>query len=275
MSRVYKITVREEPTSGGLARDFSTEGAFSVRRRRYVLFVHGYSVSDPQAEAEYEHVANLFLKIAPSLRGQMGMFLWPGDEHFFFTSKWAYPKQVENARDSAPMFARYLQSLFDPADGFPQIVIIAHSLGSRVVLEALDYVQPIARRRRIQAFLTAAAYPVKNVPSLSAPKDTSVSVFHSRTDLALRAFRYLENSEAVGLRGQPRDVWDNSTEMKNYGHGSYSRSAEVHAMICRAIGFSVPRSLAARSLTSRFPVPNRSLGARRSIPTRGTASKAP
>jgi pimeloyl-ACP methyl ester carboxylesterase len=178
---------------------------------------------------------------------------------------------VHTAERCGPKLAEYLESLEAPRRSeTPQIIIIAHSLGCRLALEAVSAVSAKVRRN-ITLILMAAAYPVPAIVpplSTSAASTRSSAVFYSESDevlgpwfpkgelLAARRIAPLlwnvlsgRGPEAIGLFGRPtRRAWSERHEMRGFLHGDYWRSDAVHAEVCRLLGYATESALREREL---------------------------
>jgi pimeloyl-ACP methyl ester carboxylesterase len=228
-----------------------TAAAFDGRSR-LVLLVHGYNVPEDKAVKEFDGFIGSILKLAPGLNGQIGIMLWPGDYRPVWS--WAsYPWRVHTAINCAKQLAEYLLARRDMNGNIPEVILIAHSLGCRLVLEALKLL-PSDHRLSIKIILMAAAYPVALLKGPKAALQVKTAkaavVLYSDSDKVLR-FLFpageriartagSEPVEAVGLNGLPdAGVWSERTPMHAHKHGDYWKSERVRDAICRSLGFLV------------------------------------
>src|SRR5205807_6770364 len=64
-------------------------------------------------------------------------FYWPGDKSWGPFSFASYPLEIEPAKMSAKLLAQFVANLSGPGGGLIHVYLIAHSLGSRLVIELL------------------------------------------------------------------------------------------------------------------------------------------
>jgi hypothetical protein len=93
-----------------------------------VFLVHGFNVDRPDGAAELGRMAPLLVSLG---EGAAVAVLWPGDSSIGPAS---YPFETNKADDSAVELAKYIG---DNLPQHPRISFIAHSLGSRVVMQTL------------------------------------------------------------------------------------------------------------------------------------------
>jgi pimeloyl-ACP methyl ester carboxylesterase len=113
---------------------------FRGRPKVVVIFVHGYHVGPTEAlqdsSALWRHIRESNEQLRKTLRAlpetdsvAFLTFLWRGDFVLFSDSQQA-------AKDTAPAFVDFLKTVLREAKG-TRTVIVTHSLGAEVVLEAL------------------------------------------------------------------------------------------------------------------------------------------
>lgn len=116
--------------------------------RRVLLLVHGFNVSRPKAAVSYARLeALLKAKGLPEDYLVIGVF-WPGD---YWVPVINYPAEAADAKLSGQRVAAWLKSYL-PHIG--PISFLSHSLGARLVLEAVKTMKPLKADR---VCLTAAA----------------------------------------------------------------------------------------------------------------------
>ena len=139
----------------------------------------------------------------------------------------------------------------------PRVILIGHSLGCRLLLEALK--KQMKTNYRLEVFLMAAAVPVSMVKpgqelNHSISSAEKCTILYSKNDFVLRATfppgQALAGegfNEAVGLKGKPSGVWYKREEMPNYKHGDYWKEKKSAEFIAQQLGFpkssSSPRKL--------------------------------
>src|SRR5471032_2677877 len=132
------INLRSDPV-GGVPRAAPYDWAAAVHSSRLILLVHGFNDSAAQATEAYSAFIEKQKSLAPDAYG--GNFCpgwvvvpvyWVGDGRggpFF------YPDAVPNAIESAHLLLDALSRLASPT---VLIQVIAHSLGARLVVEAIN-----------------------------------------------------------------------------------------------------------------------------------------
>jgi hypothetical protein len=268
MTRPFIITLRRD-NSGGLPtlEPLGNKAAFSARYRA-ILLVHGYNNSESEALKAFNRFVSYIEQIEPRLVADMGVVFWPGDWRIPLFRKAAYPWRVITARESAGLLTDYLESLRDDQGRPAELILVAHSLGCRFVLESLRMHLATGVDRRITLILMAAAVPLTWVQQeahwLSATHHLRTVILFSSADRVLhRAFpvgqslaepHFGLSQEAVGRFGRPTEgVWWRRQEMSGYDHGDYWGSKGIARILCILLGRSAPRELHLRELTSAEP----------------------
>jgi pimeloyl-ACP methyl ester carboxylesterase len=284
--RDFEVSFRRESRGGALSRRPRASLDAIAARSRVVLLVHGFNVSEDVANQCFTTLADSLVQIAPRLSGEIGYVHWPGDNTWGIDPLRSYQKRVHTAIACAPLLIQFIERCEDAAHAPSEIVLIAHSLGARVVVETLLILLHAKTQRTIRIVLMAAAYPevLTKQPTVAAGLALATSlVLFSPADFILSATfptgeRWAGVSgkgplEAVGLFGKPvEDVWSKRLRMKGYGHGDYWTHPRAHAVICRWLGFSVAVPPSESALVSR-PAAERDTASRdaasRSTTTRG------
>jgi esterase/lipase superfamily enzyme len=247
---------------------------------RLFLFVHGYNSPAFNARKDYNKLKRNLLKYVPRLQGHIGFIFWPGHWDLYGLGFLRYPQALEHASECAEELAEYLHN-WKKEDGAPtEIILIAHSLGCRLVLESLEHLaskellksKTMDQGRELRIYLMAAAVPVDAVSldgHLSYPitHARSISVFYSQNDCILRMGFLLGQyfaephrrspAEAVGLNGNPKLIWDSTIPSNDHGHGDYWSSEEVPQDILGSLAYPVPRYMHTRSIPQRPKLPSR------------------
>jgi hypothetical protein len=148
------IDLRATP-SGGITAEEATvwdDGArplsyndfgASTRGRDIVLAAHGFNVGRASGVAALSRWSGLFQLPGSSLF--VGV-LWPGDSRYLPILD--YPVEGEEAIRSGRLLARFINQYAAEA---ASISFVSHSLGARMVLEALDKLERDARRLILMA----------------------------------------------------------------------------------------------------------------------------
>jgi len=278
---------------------------------RIVLLIHGYNNDKADADGGYESMLKHVAADHGAQTENIWRFYWPGyverltgtladeptsvssgrsrqgTESSALLSAPTYALQVVKARDVGAALGRYLRDVHHSAAVPTEIVFVAHSLGCRVVLEAIRELlngrDPDSERHRIPGVcLMAAAVPTFMVerdsrlgPAARVPRTSYV--LHSRADLVLRfAFppgqgaasgilklapgKATESEgwfpEAVGRYGNPTAAWLRRGDT-GLGHSGYWSHPSGAPMVLRALRGGVAqevRSLATlQQITWRLP----------------------
>ena len=263
------LSLRERDSGGGLRKDVDAAPVVGPQGvLRSVLLVHGYNVNRRSAESAYgKLLGHLSERFPPTWR-----VFWPGNRWGLLGFA-SYPLEVHRAKESAARLADYLRGLRGPGGGRSEIAIVAHSLGCRVVLEALEI---LARNRHdLQPRVTflclmAAAVPVEMLyPDDQLRRGFYLSerrlVLHKEGDAVLglafpvgQALAYRRRIEprvyrhAVGLRGEPLEAVGERCPMGGMQHGAYWNDTKTADMISLAMGTVVRRSPPQRRRPARW-----------------------
>lgn len=216
--------------------------------RRTVLLIHGFNTTRLEAEDGYDAFRTLLRRSAPRVAERLCPVYWPGDSHL---KAGGYPWLVDRAALCGAKLADWLEHQEH------EVVIVAHSLGCRLALEALGQLAERQRGPEIRLFLMAAAVPVglmaqENHLRRALDRANSVDVLHSGSDGVLAFWFRLGQSfapgesdvlpEAVGLRGQPGEsIWTRSAEMPGYQHGEYWIGTRMASHLAHRLGAAVPK----------------------------------
>jgi hypothetical protein len=190
---------------------------------------------------------------------------WPGDHPSGLRVRnWmSFDARIGRADEAGNHLADVLR-----AAAARDVVIVAHSLGCRVVLRALQNLHAgPGGSPRMQVVLMAAAVPVEDCATgqfEKQPASATCTVLHSLHDMVLSLAyppgQALESrfAEAVGRRGLPRDRWSARSHQTQLGHGDYwgSESAARSTLAAMQAAGTVDGSLLplGRGL-SRGPLP--------------------
>jgi len=163
IAQTTDITFRVEPVGGSIAEEpLGKRDAFR-ERYRYVFLVHGFSVSTSAALASYDKFkANLFA-ISQSFKRDVLTISCPDDSKLGKIGLLTYPKQVGAALQAAPIFGRFLANCKAPNEGPAEIILVCHSLGSRLVAEALPHMhasENFNQKTRVKVHMMAPAVPL-------------------------------------------------------------------------------------------------------------------
>lgn len=217
---------------------------------------------------------------------------WPGDHDNKVVSLLTYGAKVGVAIVAGKTLADGWLAL---RQAHQRVIIVAHSLGSRVALEAmlalrLDDERGAARvppRRYAGAtveavFLMAAAVPVHLCTPHSAYLDLpwracAEHVLHSRNDSTLRdafgpgEWTANEHGPAVGLDGDPLGRWSSQLPPTGLGHSEYWDSKDVARTICVLAGLLQEHAVA--SQTPAEQAPEERIVERQDLPAQNVATR--
>jgi Alpha/beta hydrolase of unknown function (DUF900) len=287
MSLLGELSVRVRGVGGAVAdRVTPTPADWLLGRRHVVLFVHGFNDSEQDARTAYGAVFRDAL-------ADVGYFFWPGDARGGrLLSSASYPFQIQRARDSARRLADYLRGAFGP-EGTPMMLsVVGHSLGCRLVLEALRLVveEGLDWPQVRLVCLMAAAVPTDLVEEgaalrAAAKLPTDLVVYYSFADDVLHfafpagqeaAYRLgveaADYHDAVGRFGRPQALGQYRYQVA-LGHSGYWASEEVAATVSRLLGAAVPRALPERPLLSETGPEPPALPEIRETPARALPSR--
>jgi predicted alpha/beta hydrolase family esterase len=275
----------------------------AVGCRHLLVFVHGFNNDRATAAVSYDNFAkDINDRGAPLLPDGVAYFFWPGDyyvpEHRLraqLVGAARYPLQVQTARTAAARLAAFLTTVMQQSTKLTQVSFVAHSLGSRVVLETIKLLRasPTAQRLSVTC-LMAAAVPVAHVNPLGELRDAAdaidhLLVLHSTRDTVLTfAFPAGQSASfavgiettpdvrAVGRTGSPWSASHPGAPPRHVrlkaGHGDYWRHPEYHSVVEVCGAFGAPtrpplpqRAVAERDLPPAGAVPERWIAARRSL----------
>ncbi len=282
MAWLGDLSVRVDPIGGEVADAVSASPPdWMLGRRHVVLLVHGFNNTFAEAQESYG-------KVFKEAFADVGFFFWPGDIHGgSLISATSYPYQIDSARTSARRLASFLSGAFGPGGTPSAVSLITHSLGGRLVLEALRVVldQGITWPEVRLVAMMAAAVPIDLVEEGEALDEPArqahtLAVFYSFADDVLRFafpagqwaayFLGIEAAnyrQAVGRFGRPTGLTSNRFEV-NWGHSGYWPSQSTAERIAGLLGAAVPRLLPASVLPANGGPRGRELPSVRATPLR-------
>jgi pimeloyl-ACP methyl ester carboxylesterase len=256
------------------------------------LFVHGYNVEEPRALRSIRDLLRTMAdqRCLPSvLSSGLWVVFWRGyketaGHELSALSPLTYSRHVRPAMDSGRALARYLLDLarVQPPQT-PQIHVIGHSLGCRVVLEMLKECERSGLLRREHfptVTLLAAAVPTYMLESPAllqrgALLPAKTSVLYSRRDYILSRVIFGSGQwlagegvlpTAVGRTGDPPSFWDDPIETRN-GHSGYFTDTRTANALASTLGVPFARPVAARPAAAR-PADDRMRISERPVPVR-------
>jgi len=166
-----------------------------ISERVAVIFVHGYNVSFENAAA---HAAQIGFDL--SVKGAMAFFSWPSQGALN-----RYSADEATIEASEPFIARFIED-FVTTSGAQKVHIIAHSMGNRGVLRAIDRIANKAQKHTGvligQVILAAAdvdADTFRNLCGAYVRVSRRTTLYVSSRDRAVEASRWLHDFARAGL----------------------------------------------------------------------------
>ena len=189
----YFVLKAVAPMDWDIIRKEMSEKLQTGSAKSLLLFVHGYYTSFRDAAFRTAQMAHDL-----GFPGMPFFFSWPSSSNML-----GYWHDGEAAQLSEPIFERLLDDLAQLP--VTDVYIIAHSMGSRIVGQALKArVDQGKETKHIRELLLAApdinAEIFRSViaPKLAAMQNTRTTVYASSSDLALRAAKIVYGFERVG-----------------------------------------------------------------------------
>jgi hypothetical protein len=263
MAWLGDISVRVRAVGGGVAGSVTPAPSGPDRlqgKRHVVLFVHGFNNTEAAARESYQRAFSNVLD-------PVGYFFWPGDIRAWVAiSALSYPWQIKHALTSAQRLADYLTGLLGPERTPAAVTFICHSLGARLVLEAVRLALADGRRwPEVRLLcLMAAAVPLDLVEAgqaleAAARHARSLAIFYSRADQVLHlafppgeeaAYPWIEHKlyhRALGRFGPPPGLTLNRFEGSR-GHSDYWPDEKLAQQVAQLLGAAGPRTLPSHDL---------------------------
>ena len=166
-----------------------------IGERDAVIFVHGYNVSFDNAAV---HAAQIGFDL--SVKGAMAFFSWPSQG-----AVKGYSADEATIEASEPFIAEFIED-FVARSGAEKVHIIAHSMGNRGVLRAIDRIAKKAQRHMGvligEIILAAADVDADTFRDLSGAYgrvSRRTTLYVSSRDLAIEASRWLHDFARAGL----------------------------------------------------------------------------
>jgi esterase/lipase superfamily enzyme len=258
-----ELSVRADSNSGRL--DSSARGDLAAGLSTIIILIHGFNVNANDAKDNYQHMLKQLKKRVPrNFTDGICHFYWPGHESSAIASEVGYAKQIGKAENAAVMLGDALVKFFDTSPR-TQFILIAHSLGCRLALEALKHIvgKNTAFSSRIRfAVLMAAAVPFSFIQNRYFQINlytNRVSCLYSQQDTTLRYLFPLGQTlamegvfpKAIGLDGLPLSTWTFGHTDTGLEHRSYWKSSNVANFIASSLGIATKRLLPIRKINRR------------------------
>jgi len=166
-----------------------------ISERDAVIFVHGYNVSFENAAVRAAQIG-----FDLSVKGAMAFFSWPSQGAFK-----GYSADEATIEASESFIAEFIED-FVRRSGAEKVHIIAHSMGNRGVLRAIDRIANKAQRHTGvligQVILAAAdvdADTFRDLCGAYGRVSRRTTLYVSSRDLAIEASRWLHDFARAGL----------------------------------------------------------------------------
>jgi esterase/lipase superfamily enzyme len=238
-----KLTSIEELTSAKFWKGVSSQlKDVRVGDRDAVIFVHGYNVSFEDAALR---AAQLGTDLA--VKGCMAFFSWPSR-----ATKRGYPADEASIEASEPFITQFMVD-FAQHSGASKIHIIAHSMGNRGVLRAVNRIASRAARRTGKPFdqIILAAPDVdadtfRDLCKAYAQVSRRTTLYVSSRDKAVEAAQWLHGFARAGLMPPimiaPKIDTVNVTnaDLTMLGHGYVAEARGVLTDIHSLLRFGAP-----------------------------------
>jgi esterase/lipase superfamily enzyme len=195
-------------------------------RKDALLFIHGYNVAFPEAARRTAQLAyDLQFQGAPIL------YSWPSR-----ASLSGYTADEESVQWTVPHLINFLQDLHDRT-GANTIHIIAHSMGNRAILNALEILMreksPVHFGQVVLAAPdVASSHFIQQIPIVQAAAD-HITLYASSRDQALAASQHVNHYPRAGQTGDltvipPVETIDASAVDTGFlGHSYFGQSVLV------------------------------------------------
>jgi pimeloyl-ACP methyl ester carboxylesterase len=291
MAELGELSVRQDkPVYGKVARQVELVGGVGPAGcRTAVLLIHGYANSQKTASGSYDNcianLENLASNAGSRLISPVFKFYWPGDVDIPIISQLSYPWQIAQAVDSGSRLADFLKGLAGPNGTPVEIHLVSHSLGGRVVLEAIKRCMDAPSVLLRSMSMMACAVPVhmvENTHELLFPalQPRQRQVLFSAADVVLMIFFRLGEMaagegflpQAVGSLGQPNGIWLQQN-MKGLQHGDYWPSPQAAATLAGFLKLPIAPLAPPNAISSRPGPEERTTAPPRDLSVRSAPGK--
>ena len=275
-----ELTIRESDFGGRYRNSVEPHNTVLNDHNPLVFLVHGYNVHGNKARESYR-VYEKNLLFSNRIRAEyIWKFFWPGSYKNWVKSGAYYFRQVRKSNEFGKRFAEFISTTLINSNSAAPIIFVGHSLGCRVILELLYELkkkystkpQHLAKLKRIKIILMAAAVPISLVKKgrrfndLIIDKLGSKHVLYSTNDSVLKIpFRIGEVlasdgiwPEAVGLKGNPENIWNSPRRNTYLKHGDYWENNDNAKYFLDRYNGAVERSLGKNQIVSE-DIPGRSI----------------
>ncbi|MDR7254706.1 pimeloyl-ACP methyl ester carboxylesterase [Nocardioides sp. BE266] len=238
MSAPLEWTVRQRKEGGDL-RPLDSKFGRPEGYSKLTIWIHGFNNTEYAISDIWEQTHTRARELSNSqLRGTV-WFFWPGESSAKRgVSAALYFMDVRTAVQAGDALAAYLAAI-EPENPGLKVNLVAHSLGSRVALQAAKRLKSLDGPK-VETLLLFAAATAEGLCAPGGPYADRLAereiILFSRDDAVLKRFfrpgqrmaRLLrgevdpgELKDAIGFSGGPPQRWEKYADSCGYGHSDY------------------------------------------------------
>jgi len=228
-----------------------------LKDKKILLVVHGFNNSANEAMQTYrsvtEHIAALRGANGDAFYDVVIGYLWPGYQNKL--DYYAAKKHACELKEKMEAHLRFLSSIAAKVD------VMAHSMGNRLVFEALNFPRKNDEKKLVQNFYSLAAavnnesIEKKHKYFHSSKNCEDIFVFHSKQDEVLEfLYTIAEWDRALGFEGVenlkklPKNVQLIDCTTFVTGHSQYFNASNVYGFIRGELLKQIPSPKTAQNL---------------------------
>ena len=228
--KYFQLRGIAEMTKEALFRDLIVSGADP--ESSLLIFVHGFNVTFPEAVMRTAQLAHDL-----SFPGKALLYSWPSGGSIV-----DYWTDEDSVRISMPRFQHLLADLM--STGISRIYIVAHSMGSRIVIPAVANLREERRDlSKVSEMILAAAdfnqIEFKELAQRFAQMraaGTDTTIYAASNDFALKVSKFVHSYRRLGESDPRLDIYPDLDTIdasatapmrRAYGHSYVSDSAQV------------------------------------------------
>lgn len=234
-----------------------------------IVLVHGFRTDEQSASKNYATFRANLRQISEHLFSCTKTFTWPSQGRLIRLHRYFADRDIA-AQEVGRKLAEFIRDDIRRVTRPRKYVFVAHSLGSRVVLEMVYHLDQmeVDYSTRIRIFLMAAAVRIEDFERHGQDRYRDVvaklqasNVLYSPDDGVLRIAFVLGmrpySKEAIGRYGIPRDAWsERPQQMYGYGHTDYwaDKNQEATRALAVFLGYAVTARLPGTLVASGYPL---------------------